>query len=107
VMRPGQSLPTVNGKEPVTDLHAEPTVPPTVPRIRRGGKAAQEAYSCLDIRQNIFACLDRSTLARMMRLSRASTASVAAVLYNRVWVAVMAKMGRGSVRLFHNLWISV
>lgn len=49
-------------------------------RIEVGGKAAREVYGTPELRGWILELLDRTTLARMLRLERGITASAAGVL---------------------------
>lgn len=68
--------------------------------IRSGKEAASAAYANLAIRQHIFKMVDRTTLAIMMRLDKASMKSVSDVLYKEIHVSLVSKMSRKPVSLY-------
>lgn len=59
--------------------------------------AGRELYNTLEIRERIFRLIDKGTLAGMLRLEKAATASVAAVLYRTINVSLVSRMSRASV----------
>lgn len=63
----------------------------------RGGKHAKEVYNTLEIRGKIFDLLDKGTLAGMLRLEKAVTASVAEVLYHTIPAGIITRMSRATV----------
>ncbi|KAI9636913.1 uncharacterized protein MKK02DRAFT_45621 [Dioszegia hungarica] len=64
----------------------------------RGGKHAKEVYNTLEIRGKIFDLLDKGTLAGMLRLEKAVTASVAEVLYHTIPAGIITRMSRATAR---------
>lgn len=82
--------------------HASPTAPPhalhhgACPRdIVAGGRAAREVYLTPELRARVFGYIDsKATLAGMLRLEKAATASVAAELYREIHVSLVSKMSR-------------
>jgi hypothetical protein len=62
-----------------------------------GGQAARKLYDTPELRHRVFSLLPKRTLAVLLRLEKASTASVAGVLYKTVHVSLMSKMSVGSV----------
>lgn len=78
------------------------TVPPSKPQINldhieRGGKAATELWNTLEVRDKILNFIPRGTLPALLRLEKAVTASVSAVLYRSIHVSLMSRMSRASV----------
>lgn len=63
---------------------------------------ARTVFSVFELRQRILHLLDRSDLARCMRISRESMVDVAADLYKEMkYDDVQYSMGDASVCLFH------
>lgn len=80
-----------------SDYSVGSVTPPPRYILHPGGPAARKTYSTPEIWRRIVSASDQATLGVMLRLERAVSESVAAVLFHTVHMSVVQKMSRANV----------